>query len=225
MDRPTAWLAGAGVGLCLVSGVGLVALAAGLTLPWWAYLAWFGFGLGGTVAWEYGAGAVVYLRTARADLYGTWQRHEAQEIENRRRAAELEQAAAGGDEADDGPRRAAAVGVWRFMLAGNALGFALDGLVAAGVVTQPTWQRLKDFYLIYPESGPVLADRGGNVGTVWAPSWSLGRVGDELALGEFPLPPGAPPDVGVYIPSQHNAGKRTKRTAGAVIIDQKSTAE
>jgi hypothetical protein len=216
-DRPALWLSAIGVGLCLVSGVGLLLLAAGLALPWWAYLAWFGLGLGGTVAASFVLDSVKDWRVAKADLYGQWQRHEAQEIENRRRAAELEAALSAGSEPDDAPRRAAALGVWRFFLAGNALGFALDGLTAAGVVTQPTWQRLKDFYLQWPENGPVLVDRGGSVGTVWSPTWTLGRVGDELALGALPLPLGAPPEVGVYVPSQHNASGQKKRKAGAVI--------
>jgi hypothetical protein len=215
-DRPALWLSAIGVGLCLVSGVGLLLLAAGLALPWWAYLAWFGLGLGGTVAASFVLDSVKDWRVAKADLYGQWQRHEAQEIENRRRAAELEAAQRGAEPAESA-HRATAVAVWRFMRAGDALGFAWDGLNEAGVLKFDAWMRVKDFYLLYPADSPVLTDRGGSAGTVWSPTWTLGRVGDLLAMDELPLPPGAPPVVSGEFAVKQNANGQKKRKAGAVV--------
>lgn len=150
-------------------------------------------------------------------------RAKTNELANQARELELKAilAVSQTDDDEDAPptaHRATAVGVLRFFTGGNALGFAFDGLYAAGLLTQPTWQRLKDFYLCWPEESPVLIDRGGSAGTVWAPTWTLGKVSEQLALGEFPLPLGAPPAVSVYIPSQHNT-KQNKKTQKTVVVE------
>jgi len=211
-------LASAGVACLVYAGADFIAhewavknlwplLAAGFAVvPIVAFVAW------GRRWWEREGAKINHDRAL------TW----ALDTETARKEAELAQQAAAGGSEEATPPKTTAVMVWRFFRAADALGFALDGLTAAGVVTQPTWQRVKDFYLQWPADGPVLVDRGGNIGTVWAPTWTLGRVGDEIALGTLPLPPGAPPDVGVYVPSQHNtqqSTKRNKRGAAGMTVD------
>ena len=218
-------LAGAvGLGLFGMCAVGVAATLAGWRATPGYYALWF-FGLAGLVLFvDFGLSAVKDWRQVHVDIRLDQARAWANELANQAKDAELElaQAAAAGGSEEAAPPKTTAVMVWRFFRAADALGFALDGLTAAGVVTQPTWQRVKDFYLQWPADGPVLVDRGGNIGTVWAPTWTLGRVGDEIALGTLPLPPGAPPDVGVYVPSQYNtqqSTKRSKRGAGALTVD------
>ncbi len=151
---------------------------------------------------------------------------ETQRLLNVAREAELklaQQIAATDDDEPAKPHKATAAGVWNFFCAGDQLGFALDGLVECGVLSQPAWQRLKDFYLCWPEDGPPLRDRGGSVGTEWAPTWTLRKVGERLALGDLPLPLGAPPVVSVYVkPTLNTTQRKTtqKRGAASVVIDQ-----
>lgn len=143
----------------------------------------------------------------------------AQELTNWEREQALERAHAPETD-DDHPsqsdHRATAVGVHRFFRAGDALGFAFDDLHDAGVLTYHTWMRLKEFYLIWPENGPVLVDRGGSAGTEWSPTWTLGKIGDTLAMGELPLPPGAPPQVSAHFTAKQNT-KQPKKTQKRVV--------
>lgn len=216
----------------LASGVPLVGVLLGA--DGWALTVWGG-GLGvfvfaGVMAFGLNEGAQVWLRQKAEDLRRDQLANEAKDLANQQGWRALEQAVtdailATDDDEPATPHKATAAGVWNFFCGGDAVGFAFDSMYAAGLLSQPTWTRLKDFYLLWPQDGPVLVDRGGSAGTVWAATWTLRKVGERLALGDLPLPLGAPPVVGVYIPPPVNTTKRsnTKRgAAGAVVEMEKS---
>lgn len=232
MDRPTAWLAGVGVGLLLVSGVGLVALAGGLALPWWAYCAWFGLGLGGTVAWEYGAGAVVYWRDEKANLEQKRQNNSALAVQTAVRAWELKSAqrAAAVASGREGAREAEALErAWQLGL--EILFRAIDkaggasGRKLAGVVGSDTHPALMAFYCS-PAGLCILRDAGGNVGHTWGykadgQEWALDDVLPLIRAGKLPHPDGAVPEINPLPDSaaQRKAPRQSATQKKAEIIE------
>ena len=219
--RPFTFLLAAALAGMVATGVPLAALLLNWWLGWppvdWrlSLLLLTGVPVFLGVSWQLmAADNALAVQQRQADI-------DAQEVKTQAARLALEAATAGGDEQPQSDHRATAVAVLRFMRAGDALGFTFDNLHDAGVVEWDAWSRLTEFYKLWPEAGPVLVCRGGSAPTEWGPSWHLGRVNDLVALGELPLPPGAPPVVNGDFVLKHNTNtrKNTKRAAVGTVVD------
>ena len=218
-DRPSAWLAGAGVGLFLVAACGVVVTLGGWAAPWQLYAALGGLGLGLTVATDFGLNVLDWWRAAtvavRLDQARAWH----QELANQARELEL-QAATGDPPAAPDPepvRRAAwdAANITLFVGGDKAGGYSQAKM--QGMISSDPWQAWSDYYAASPDGDPVLQRVPGKVGTKLAYRWPLTRVLFAITRGELPTPPGPPPSVREFTPERRAAEK--SESASEVVIE------
>lgn len=232
-DRPSAWLAGFGVGLALVAGVGLLATVAGREWPWYAYVAWFGLGLGLTVAADFGLTVVVDWRDAQTELETKRQRNKALAAETKAKLAALEAAlvqavtATDDDEQLDTaelPRlereRQFQVAHWhvffqRLVPAGEAYGWDIRTLTAPTspfkVTTAPGWNNGTDALV---KAGYMAKDKTGTRLLVSLADWREQRLWLNV-----PCPPGEPPDILPPPYSATNTTENNRKTAAGAVIE------
>jgi hypothetical protein len=221
-DRPSAWLAGAGLGLCLGSGVLLAAYASHVALGWGAigvFLGLFGFGLGLMPFAEFLARGLWAAVTTVAEAWNSWgtpgvpgnqeipPQIATQDDEPENYTAEIDRLTRA-----RAHRRAHWDVFWRRLVqAGDAYGWTQAKLTTDGtptkVMSEPAWN-----YTI-----PMLVESGwlsgGKVGkpTRWAPGRSLVDFDAEQAWHALPHPDSEPPEIALppYTTPRHNTTTAT----------------
>jgi hypothetical protein len=209
-ERPSAWIAGFGVGLGATCLLGIAAELRGWAVPILVYAEVVGLGMGLVLALDFAgrsfvSGMFTVLEVVR----------NAQTLAP---APTLVQA----DQPKPEPDTDLLASAWkvplsRFFRAGDSAGsFSIRNL--AGVVSEGDWAALTDFYCS-DEGRRVLRDRGGNLGTAWGYGWSLDAVLQALNASKLPLPDMPVPDVQPYV--GNTTQRNTKKRAPAVVEHQK----
>lgn len=227
--RPSAWLAGAGLGICLACSVGLVASLLGVELPLEVYLRLSFGGLGLTVALDFALALVRIWQLAGADLESTRARAKqlmvsanatAWALRQSQHAAHVASGQAGAREAE-AKERAWTIGAETFFMAGQKAG-GFSSRKLAGCVGSDTHPLLAEFYAS-PAGLGVLRKVPGNVGYTWGlkdtgEPWTLAEVLTLIRSGGLPHPEGECPEIKPLPPSA--AQRNTAQRAAEVVIEQ-----